>query len=247
MDVTKRIMLVDDNSCMLVGLRVIIDNEKPRMTVVSTVSTAGDVLTAVRQSHPDVIVLEPDLEGGAGLHLIGPIRDLCYAKFVAITRLRNSEALDSAILAGAHGLVLKFEPIAVVVKAIDAVLAGQYWVRRDAAARLLGIMTDRHRSDEEQQSTVIRLTPGERRVVAAAIKHKASPNKVIASELNMSAHTLRNHLSAIYGKLGVHCRLDMVLYGMRNGLAPAGDQNAAAERVPLHIVARQEPERRVTF
>ncbi|MCI3952856.1 MAG: regulatory protein, partial [Burkholderiales bacterium] len=59
----------------------------------------------------------------------------------------------------------------------------------------------------------------ERKIVAAVVHQRSAPNKVIAATLHISEHTLRNHLSAIYGKLGVNRRVDLVLYAMEHRLA----------------------------
>jgi len=70
---------------------------------------------------------------------------------------------------------------------------------------------------------VTRLTRRERWVVENRVKYRGVPNKAIAPALRISPHTLRNHLSSIYAKLGLRRRLDLVLYAMENGL----DRNAA--------------------
>jgi DNA-binding NarL/FixJ family response regulator len=62
------------------------------------------------------------------------------------------------------------------------------------------------------------LTAAERKVVAAVVRHKGSPNKVVAAFLHLSEHTLRNHLASIYSKLGIHRRVDLVLYGIEHKL-----------------------------
>jgi DNA-binding CsgD family transcriptional regulator len=50
------------------------------------------------------------------------------------------------------------------------------------------------------------------------VRHRSAPNKVVAAGLHISEHTLRNHLSAIYGKLGVNRRLDLILHTMEHQL-----------------------------
>jgi DNA-binding NarL/FixJ family response regulator len=62
------------------------------------------------------------------------------------------------------------------------------------------------------------LTAAVRKVVAAVVRHKGSPNKVVAAFLHLIEHTLRNHLVSIYSKLGIHRRVDLVLYGIGHKL-----------------------------
>ena len=62
------------------------------------------------------------------------------------------------------------------------------------------------------------LTPAERKVIVEVVRHKSSPNKVIADALGISGHTLRNHLASIYDKLAFNRRLDLVLYAIERKL-----------------------------
>ncbi|HSA70947.1 MAG TPA: LuxR C-terminal-related transcriptional regulator, partial [Burkholderiales bacterium] len=69
----------------------------------------------------------------------------------------------------------------------------------------------------------------------------SAPNKVIAAALHLSEHTLRNHLSSIYGKLGINKRVDLVLHAMEHQLAQPSavlDQDRPA-RVPRDAVDGQ--------
>jgi DNA-binding CsgD family transcriptional regulator len=75
------------------------------------------------------------------------------------------------------------------------------------------------RSSGTRAKRVAALTVAERKIVAAVVHQRSAPNKVIAAALHISEHTLRNHLSTIYGKLGVNRRVDLVLYAMEHRLA----------------------------
>ena len=121
------------------------------------------------------------------------------------------------MLAGACGFLNKAEPADVILRAIECVQQGQIWLDRSTTARVVASFYDRSK-EVPALADQPGLTPAERRIVAAVAKYKGSPNKVIADALHISAHTLRNHLASIYGKLGLHSRVDLVLYAMDNGL-----------------------------
>lgn len=74
----------------------------------------------------------------------------------------------------------------------------------------------RRRDSASEQRAYSGLTPAERKVVAAVVRPKAAPNKVIAAALHISEHTLRNRLSAICGKLGIKRRIDLILHAMEH-------------------------------
>jgi two-component system, NarL family, nitrate/nitrite response regulator NarL len=264
-DSVIKVVLVDDNRCMLWGLRNLIDGERPRMEVAEVAFRASDVVRIVKQHRPDVVLLEPDIEGQTGLRLVRPIREECGAKIIILTGIRDPGLHESAILEGAHGLLLKADPEEVIVRAISAVHAGELWLKREMTARLLGRMTS-GRSPPYRSSNPLcngQFTPSEIRVIAAAVKYRGAPNKVLANTLHISAHTLRNHLSTIYGKLGIHRRLDLVLYAMQleeqaGGslwpdqpvtqiqLAPVRNASAAVPAAPAGMPVRKEGLRAVS-
>jgi two-component system, NarL family, nitrate/nitrite response regulator NarL len=221
-----KVLVVDDNACMVLGLKHLIDSERPAMVLADTVTRAGDVLRSVRQHQPDVVLLEIDVGEESGLELISLVNEGGAAKIIIFTGNRNAALHEQAILAGAHGLVLKSEPVNVVLRAIEAVHAGELWLKRDVTAKIVGMMTAAYHQSSPPHCNSL-FTPSETRVVAAAVKFRGAPNKIIADVLHMSPNTFRNHLSAIYLKLGIHRRLDLVLYGIQHGLAEQANDAAA--------------------
>jgi DNA-binding CsgD family transcriptional regulator len=78
-----------------------------------------------------------------------------------------------------------------------------------------------HANDPERLK-IATLTARERQTIAAVAGDAAAPGKVLAGRLCISEHTLRNHLSAIYGKLGLSNRLDLYAYATKHQLHKAG-------------------------
>lgn len=120
-------------------------------------------------------------------------------------------------MAGASGLVHKCEPAEVILKAIQHVHAGELWLDRATIGRVFASLSGgaaRGNAAGPYES----LTPAELRVMLEVLRQKSAPNKVIADALHISAHTLRNHLASIYGKLGLKRRLDLVLYALERRL-----------------------------
>lgn len=75
------------------------------------------------------------------------------------------------------------------------------------------------RSQDPEQSKVDSLTERERKIVRAVVDHSDCLNKTLATHLFISEHTLRNHLTAIYHKLGVKTRLELYVYAVKHNLA----------------------------
>jgi two-component system, NarL family, nitrate/nitrite response regulator NarL len=206
-----RVMLVDDHQSMLWGLRKLIESDAPRMQVVYAASSRAEALAGVREHNPDVVLLDLDLGQDSGLDVLDELAANDGAKFIVLTGARDAAAREHAVRAGARGLIHKSEPAEVILRAIASVHAGDLWFDRATLASLYTAFCG-SRSGGASRSASNALTPAERRVIAAVVRHKSAPNKVIADELCISTHTLRNHLASIYDKLGLHRRLDLVLY-----------------------------------
>lgn len=205
------VLLVDDHRSVLWGLGKLIESASPQMCLADAVTSRGDALAAVEEHAPDVVLLDLDLGEENGLELVSKI---CGdSQVLILTGSRDGEMHQRAMLAGARGILHKTEPAEVILKAIDRVHAGEPWLDRGSLGKLLGAFSRRTEADTPAHST---LTAAERKVAAAVVHHKGSPNKVVAAFLHLSEHTLRNHLASIYSKLGIHRRVDLVLYGIEH-------------------------------
>jgi DNA-binding NarL/FixJ family response regulator len=210
-----RVLLVDDHRSVLWGLGKLIESASPQMKLAGSVTCQRDALAAVKKQAPDIVLLDLDLGQESGLDVVAKI---CRATRVLIlTGSRDAAVHDRAILGGAWGILHKADPAEVILKAIARVNAGELWVDRNSLGRLLSALGRRAAATEERPAHST-LTAAERKVVAAVMRYKGSPNKVVAAFLHVSEHTLRNHLASIYRKLGIHRRVDLVLYGIEHKL-----------------------------
>jgi two-component system, NarL family, nitrate/nitrite response regulator NarL len=208
------VLLVDDHRSVLWGLGKLIESASPQMSLVDSVTCPRDALAAMKEHAPDVVLLDLDLGEESGLDLVSKI---CGdSQVLILTGSRDGEMHQRAMLAGARGILHKTEPAEVILKAIDRVHAGEPWLDRGSLGKLLGAFS--RRTVEAESPAHSTLTAAERKVVAAVVHHKGSPNKVVAAFLHLSEHTLRNHLASIYSKLGIHRRVDLVLYGIEHKL-----------------------------
>jgi two-component system, NarL family, nitrate/nitrite response regulator NarL len=215
-----RIALVDDHRSVLWGLEKLIESAAPRMQLVAKATCHDEAINAVNLHRPDVVLVDLDLGGESGVDLIPRlIQSDSKPKAIVLTGTQDMQLRDSAIVAGARGVVHKSEPAETILQAIEHVCRGELWLDRSTVGRIFSTMlsTDRPATQPGNGGTDP-LTARERNIINAVVQHRGAPNKVIAEALHISGHTLRNHLSTIYGKLGVNRRLDLVLYAMENGL-----------------------------
>ena len=206
------VLLVDNHRSVLWGLARLIESARPRLELAGLATCHSETLAAVKKHRPHVVLLELDLGKESGFDLLPHLAS--QATVLILTGLRDPAAWERAVIAGARGVIHKSEPAELILKAIERVHAGEPWLDRAAMGRVLQALS-RRQSDQHPHDS---LTVAERKVVAAVVRQRSAPNKVIAAALHLSEHTVRNHLASIYGKLDISKRLDLVLYAMEHGL-----------------------------
>jgi DNA-binding NarL/FixJ family response regulator len=206
-----RIVIVDEQQLMIWGLQKLVESAAPRMLVVATATSLSAAFKAIGEQRPDVVLFDPLLVEGQGLNIVSGIAEL-GSKVILLTGAHTPDILDYAMVAGASGVVRKSEPAAILLRAIECVFKGELWLDRKTTARVFASLRNASRGPQPPHQA---LTPAERRILAIVTQHRSAPNKVVASALNISTNTLRNHLASIYGKLGLKRRLDVVLYAIR--------------------------------
>jgi DNA-binding NarL/FixJ family response regulator len=172
---------------------------------------------------PDIILLDLDLGGESGINSVQALIAKSGAKVLVLTGSRDASLHDSAVLAGAVGVVEKGEPAETILKAIQKVHEGEIWLDRTATGRIF-LELSRSKSAgalNPEQRKIASLTPRERQIVAEIGSDAAASSRIIAERLHISEHTLRNHIASIYEKLEVSSRLELFAYAGRHGIRPA--------------------------
>jgi DNA-binding NarL/FixJ family response regulator len=213
-----RVMVVDDHQTVLWGLRQLIDSRRPEMTVAGAASDPLEALRLAQELKPDVILLDMALGASDANQLIPELQACCDAKILILTGVRDEVRTDDAILRGARGILKKELPAEVVLQAIASVHRGELWLDRITTGRVFHQQQERERQQGAEKLKIAELTPKERQIVTAIAIAQGVNNKELAKQLFMSEHTLRNHLSAIYQKLGVGNRLQLYVYAVKHGL-----------------------------
>lgn len=215
-----RILLVDDHRSILWGLEKLIESERPRMEVVGTATSAPEAIDLARKHLPDVILLDMDLAGESGVDAIPELISVSRARVLVLTGVRDPSIHDRAVLAGARGVVGKGEPAETILRAIEKVHDGQLWLNRAATSRIFMEFSRKSSNQpmDPEERRIATLTGREKEIVCVMSAHASTPAKAIAGMLRISEHTLRNHLTSIYSKLGVVSRLELFDYAHKRGL-----------------------------
>lgn len=232
-----RVLLADDHAVTLWGLRRLVESTGPRMTVAGTAATSHELLNHPALRHTDVVVLDLSLHDASGLDCLPRLVAEIGVKVVVLTGETDARRHRDAVMRGARGVVVKSQPIDAVLSAIERVHAGEVCLDGALMSMLLGAVpgmapASRSAAADQQARRIDSLTPKERQVVEAVVRHRGAKSLAVADALGMSEHTLRNHLTVIYCKLGVHGKLNLYVYAVEHGLAspPAAGPDTSAER-----------------
>ncbi len=186
--------------------------------VVTCSDRLEEAMPLLHRHPPDVVAI--DFDDGYSLEDIVQLYERDRSKVLALTSATEAGFVDAVLAAGARGVLHKREAPAALLRALEAIGQGETFGTRAAGARPYATWSHaaaRPHGDEARK--IAALTARERQIIVAVTADTAVPAKVIASRLCMSEHTLRNHLTSIYAKLGVPGRLSLYAYASQPQVA----------------------------
>ena len=198
-----RVLVVDDHPLMISGISGEI-NAQPDMVVVAE-ATDGDEAVSLHRSHrPDVTVMDVRMPKVNGIDAIVAIRkESPRARIVILTTAIGDIQALRAFKEGAAGYLLKSLVRKELTETIRSVHAGLRRIPPEIAQQLAEHVADDVITDRELE------------VLRMAAQGKA--NKIIASDLNIAEHTVKNHMKSILSKLGADDRTGAVTIAIRRG------------------------------
>ncbi len=215
-----RIMIADDHPIVRDGLKKLIDLEDD-MTVVAEASDGREVLEKVRETDPDVILLDlrmPNLDGLGALQALHSSNS-ARAKVIILTASEDKNEFVQAMKLGCSGIVLKQTAPDLILKSIRKVSNGEIWLDSHTTAAVMRQFATPSSLEQSPSGRVRERSPlsaREREIVALVAQ--GYKNKEMAEKMFISEQTVKNHLHNIFDKLGVSDRLELALYAIHKGL-----------------------------
>ena len=209
-----RIAIADDHPIFRDGLRRLLALE-PDMEVVGEAADGEEALAILNSAHPDLLLLDLAMPRGSGIEVLRRVpAEHKATRLLLLTASVDKGQVVEALRLGARGVVMKDSATQLLIKAIRAVMKGEYWVGRDSVADMLQYLRD----TEQKASSApkYRLTPRETDVVAAVVA--GYTNKDIAQKFKISEDTVKHHLTSIFDKVGVSNRLELALFAINHKL-----------------------------
>ena len=199
-----RILIADDHAIVRMGLNLLLSAE-PDFEVVGEAHDGVQALTEVGRLKPELIILDLMMPKKDGVAVTEEVHQrLPETKILILTSFGSAEGLSRAIQLGASGVVLKSSAETELVPAIRKTLAGQQYLTSGLRNQL-----------KLKQPTVV-LTERQETILRSVMNGLS--NADIARQQGLAEITVKNHLSAIFNKLGVSNRSEAVAIALRKHL-----------------------------
>lgn len=204
------VFLIDDHPLVREALNMLAESAGD-LRVVGSSESASAAIEPLQRLSPDLVLLDIDLGHEDGLEWLPRVAAAApRARILILTALREPARDEEALRAGARGLVLKSAPPETLLQAIRGVATGALWFDTSALAHAQDAST----SSGGRGSS---LTPREREIVSLIAE--GLRNDEIARRLGITPKTVKNHLTALFEKVGVSSRLELVVYAYQHRLA----------------------------
>lgn len=189
-----RIVIAEDQGMLLGAMKSLLSLEED-MEVVGLAKNGEEAIELVKSLKPDVCIMDIEMPVKTGLDAAEALKDE-QCKVIILTTFARPGYFERARKAGVRGYLLKDSPIEELVNSIRIIMDG----RRIYASELVDFV---YEEDSENP-----LTERESQVLELVAEGKTT--KEIASELFLSAGTVRNYISTILDKLGVGNRIEAI-------------------------------------
>jgi DNA-binding NarL/FixJ family response regulator len=212
----QRVLLVEDHASFRQTLAFVFDQE-PGYEVVAQAGTLAEARGEMDGVEADLGVIDLSLPDGEGTELIEELREANpdFAALVLTASLDRAEHAR-AVEAGAAGVLHKSADVDAILDATRRLGEGETLLSEDELIALLRLAGQNREEEVEARASIEQITPREKEVLQMLAEGLS--NKEIAAKLHMSVDTERTHMMNILNKMGVHSRLQALVFAARYGL-----------------------------
>jgi DNA-binding NarL/FixJ family response regulator len=225
-----RVLLVDDQPLMLVGLGILI-GDTDDLEVVGEAGDGREAVRLARELRPDVVVMDIRMPGMDGIEATRQATaEPDPPKVLVLTTFDDDEYVYGALRAGASGFLLKSMALDAILDAIRVVAAGDALIAPSVTRRLIAdfagtsatpavpAVPEPDAEPDADPGLLAEITGREREVLA--LVGQGLSNAEIAQRLVISAATAKTHVARLFAKLEARDRVHLAIIAYETGLVP---------------------------
>lgn len=226
--VVIRVVVVDDQTVIRMGLRMMLEHETD-LTIVGEASNAAEAVEVVAASRPDVVLMDvrmPEVDGIEATRRILADGATTPPAVLVLTTFDDDEYVFGALQAGAAGFLLKDAGPDVLVAAVRTVAAGDALIDPSVTRRLVerwvALEVTSASTDRPVPAALGTLSAREREILIGLARGRS--NRELADDLIVSEATVKTHVSNLLTKLGVRSRVQAVVLAYEAGVVRPGER-----------------------
>lgn len=210
------VSMIEDHQILVDSLSLMLRYESD-IDFLGSASSLSKGQNLIKETTPDVLLLDVGLPDGNGLDLIPEVNQISpNTNIVVLTSLSDEATLMRVIDSGISGFVSKNSELSELMETIRKAADGEIVMPTSLLVGLLMRLPRDKAAAYQEENGWERLTLREQEVLELLATGKSGSE--IAEELHIAPLTVRTHIRNLMSKLGVHSRLEAVTFGMKNGL-----------------------------
>lgn len=207
-----RVMLADDHVLMREGIRQLLEFDGS-IEVVAEANDGEECIEKLLEIKPQILLLDINMSKKNGIEVLKEIKNKKINVKVLILTVHDSiEYLLKAVELGVDGYIMKDSESAELKKAINVIMSGESYIQ----PKLVPALNKRLVARDIDKDKIELLTGRELEVLIQVANGMF--NKEIATSLNISERTVKNHISNIFKKIGVFDRTQAAVFAIKNDL-----------------------------
>ena len=207
-----RVMIADDHSMIREGIRQLLEFDGS-IEVVGEASNGVECLEGLNVYNPEVLLLDINMPEKNGIDVLRQMKaDELQIKVLILTVHNEIEYLMSAVDIGVDGYILKDSDSSELKKAIRTICNGENYIQPS----LIPVLNSQLIKRDTDKEKITALTNRELEVLVQVANGMF--NKEIATNLNISERTVKNHISNIFKKIDVSDRTQAAVFAIKNNI-----------------------------